>query len=57
MVTFFDNTPIHHMHARDLVELAAIVASNGESLIAGDREIPKTSLEQYWAASKCRCSR
>jgi len=45
------------MHARDLVELAAIVAAHGPVLVRGSQHLSGTSLEQYWTASKCRLDR
>lgn len=45
------------MHARQLVELAAIVSAHGPVLIRGTRQISITSLEDYWTTSKCRLDR
>jgi hypothetical protein len=45
------------MHARELVELAAIVSAHGPVLIRGCRQLSATSLQQYWTASKCRLDR
>ncbi len=45
------------MHARELVELAAIVSAHGPVLIRGTRQLSATSIEQYWTASKCRLDR
>jgi hypothetical protein len=45
------------MHARDLVELAAIVAAHGPVLVRGRQQLSATSLQQYWTASKCRLDR
>jgi hypothetical protein len=45
------------MHARELVELAAIVSAHGPVLVRGTRHLSATSLEQYWTASKCRLDR
>jgi hypothetical protein len=45
------------MHARELVELAAIVSAHGPVLV---REVPRLSsagLEEYWMASKIRLDR
>jgi len=42
------------MHARDLVEVAGLVALNGPQLVASDHTISSAHLEQYWSASKCR---
>jgi hypothetical protein len=45
------------MHARELVELAAIVAAHGPALIRGDEPIPAANVEEYWTASKVRLDR
>lgn len=45
------------MHARELVELAAIVAAHGPVLIRGGTPIASESIEQYWTASKVRLDR
>ncbi|HEX4145645.1 MAG TPA: hypothetical protein VHY91_19220 [Pirellulales bacterium] len=45
------------MHARQLVEVAALVASHGPVLVEGKAVISHSALEQYWATSKCRCER
>lgn len=45
------------MHARDLVELAAIVAAQGPVLVHDGGKIPPSGIEQYWVASKCRLDR
>ncbi len=45
------------LHARDLVELAALVAHHGPVIIGGRFELSGESLEQYWVASKCRLDR
>lgn len=45
------------LNARDLVELAALVAEHGQAIIAGKFELSGPSLEQYWVASKCRLDR
>jgi hypothetical protein len=45
------------MHARQLVEVAALVASHGPVLVEGKAVISHSALEQYWATSKCRCDR
>ena len=44
------------MHARDLIELAALVAVHGPRLVGGQR-LPEWCLEQYWTASRCRHER
>ncbi len=45
------------MLARELVELAAIVSAHGPVLINGIEKLSATSIEQYWAESKCRLDR
>jgi len=45
------------MHARDLVELAALVAIHSPVLIHGGGRVPKAAIEQYWTASRCRLDR
>ncbi len=45
------------MHARDLVELAAVVSAHGPVLVGGQEEISESGIEQYWVASKCRLDR
>lgn len=45
------------MHARDLVELAAIVSAHGPVLIRSGEPIPANSIEQYWTTSKVRLDR
>ncbi len=45
------------MHARELVELAALVAAHGPVLIRSSGEIPEGAIETYWTASKCRLDR
>ena len=45
------------MHARELVELAAIVSAHVPVLIRGTERLSATGIEQYWTASKCRLDR
>jgi len=45
------------MHARELVDLAAVVAVHTPTLIRAARDIPEESVEAYWIASKCRLDR
>lgn len=45
------------MHARELVELAALVAVHGPTLVRAGREVPPGSIEPYWIASKSRLDR
>ncbi|MBC8356175.1 MAG: hypothetical protein H8E66_29715 [Planctomycetes bacterium] len=45
------------MHARELVEFAAILASNGPAIIGHAERLSDSGLEQYWSASRCRQER
>ena len=45
------------MQARQLVEVAALLASHGPGLVEGSATVSPSALQQYWAASKCRCQR
>jgi len=45
------------MHARELVELAALVARHGPAFVRQAGPIPARGIEQYWTASKCRLDR
>lgn len=45
------------MHARLLVEVAALAATQGPGLIAGRAALSAAGLEQYWTSSKCRLDR
>ena len=45
------------MHARELAELAALVAVHSPAIIHGSGRVPHSVSEQYWAASKCRLDR
>ncbi len=45
------------MHARELVELAALVSAHGPVLIRSGKPIAAASIEQYWTASKVRLDR
>jgi hypothetical protein len=49
--------PPEGMHARELIELAAIVSAHGPVLIESGRRIPAAGIEQYWMASKVRLDR
>ena len=42
------------MHARDLVDVAGLVALNGPLLVCGARPPASAPLEQYWATSRFR---
>jgi len=45
------------MHARELVELAALVAVHAPLLVDGPSTIAAESVEEYWIGSKCRFDR
>lgn len=45
------------MHARELVELAAIVSAHGPTLIEGRARLSRSGIQQYWTASKARLDR
>ena len=45
------------MHARELVEFAALLASNGSAIIGHTSRLSDSGLEQYWTASRCRHER
>jgi len=45
------------MHARELVELAAMTAWHGPALVIGAERLSASGIEQYWAASRCRLDR
>ena len=45
------------MHARDLVELAALVAVHSPVLVHGSGRLPQSAFEDYWIASRCRLDR
>jgi hypothetical protein len=45
------------MHARDLVELAAMASLHGALIIDSEAPLAQENLERYWAASKCRLDR
>jgi hypothetical protein len=45
------------MHARELIDLAAVVAVHTPVLLRAARDIPEESVEAYWVASKCRLDR
>lgn len=45
------------MHARDLVELAAILSAHGPVVIHNTRQLSETAVQDYWTASKCRLDR
>jgi hypothetical protein len=45
------------MHARELVELAAFVATHGAARIRCRQRFPEHGLQEYWSAAKCRLDR
>jgi hypothetical protein len=45
------------MHARDLVELAALAAQHGHLVMSDPAPLPAPCLERYWSGSKCRLDR
>ena len=45
------------MHARELIELAALVSAHGPVLLQSDVEISAHGIEQYWTSSKVRLDR
>ncbi|HZZ73260.1 MAG TPA: hypothetical protein VFE24_13470 [Pirellulales bacterium] len=45
------------MHSRQLVELAAWIASNGASLIRTPAPLSAAGLNAYWSATRCRLDR
>lgn len=45
------------MHARHLLELAALLAANGEILMRGETRLSRSGVGEYWTASKCRLDR
>jgi len=45
------------MHARELIELAALVSAHGPILVRSDQQIPAGGVEQYWMSSKVRLDR
>jgi hypothetical protein len=45
------------MHARELLDLAAVVSVYGSVLVERVDELPRAAVEQYWCASKSRLDR
>lgn len=45
------------MHARELVELSAIVSAQGPVLIRGVERLSSSGMQEYWTASKIRMDR
>ncbi len=45
------------MHARDLLDLAAILSAHAPQLVEHPEPLSEEGLAQYWSASKCRLDR
>lgn len=45
------------MHASELIDLAALVALNGRSLIESNSRLDENAVHTYWSASRCRLDR
>jgi hypothetical protein len=45
------------MHARELIELAAIISASGPALVCGVEQLSAAGIEQYWTTSKSRLDR
>lgn len=45
------------MHARELIELAAVLSAHGPALIHHPGQLREAGLEEYWTASKSRLDR
>jgi hypothetical protein len=45
------------MHARDLADLAALVAVHGQQLVSASPRLLDLAMESYWTASRCRLDR
>jgi hypothetical protein len=45
------------MHARELIELAALVSAHGPTLVQSGERISAEGIEQYWTTSKVRLDR
>jgi hypothetical protein len=52
-----DGVSTEVMHARELLELAALVSTHAPLLIEGQEPLPLGCVEQYWVASKSRLDR
>ncbi len=53
----FPQRTVFAMHARQLLELAALAAVQGPGLILSQEPIPAEAIEAYWTASKSRLDR
>jgi len=45
------------MQSGELVELAALLATHGESIVRSDARLTERSLQEYWMTSRCRMDR
>ena len=45
------------MHARELLELAALAALHGPAIAGSSQRLSESSIERSWTASKCRLDR
>ena len=45
------------MHARELIELAALVSAQGPLLVRSEHQLPAGGIERYWTTSKVRIDR
>jgi hypothetical protein len=45
------------MHPKELLELAAVVASRASTFLQNLDQLPTSGLDRYWTASKCRLNR
>lgn len=45
------------MQSAELVELAALLATHGESIVRCEARLTERSLQQYWIVSRCRMDR
>lgn len=55
--SIFGQWLLFFMHASELIQLAAMIATHGSTLVLGRVEISPTGLQSYWTASKCRLDR
>ena len=42
------------MHSKQLVQLAALLATESSVIVEGTLQLPERALEEYWISSKCR---
>jgi hypothetical protein len=45
------------MHTRELIELAGMIATRGDLLIAGEEHLQPDGAAAYWSAAQCRSAR